>query len=179
MKKASILAALIMAVFGCETKNPESITNKPSKADYQKNKNSRFTVISDTSETIAVTHGSKKLWEPTEEQIFDIEAIIKTTIANDPGVGNRHLKPDSIESIYKQYVCFVDSNGDSLVYINASCRVREILVTDSVTNELKFKKFDWRNSLFGTVLDGGDCFWNMLINFSEKKTLELNVNGEA
>ena len=179
MKKAVILAVAFMTFLGCKTKDTESSTDKPSKAEYRVNETSRFTVISNTSETKAVTRGIKQLWEPTEEQIHKIENIIKSAVSKDPSVGNRHLKSDSIDSIYKQYVCYVSSTGDSLVYVNASCIEREVFLTDSATNKLEVKKFDWRNKLFGRVLDGGDCFWNMRINFSQKSILELNVNGEA
>ncbi|MFD3001273.1 hypothetical protein ACFS7Z_12935 [Pontibacter toksunensis] len=179
MKKVIILAVTAVAAIGCETKSSESYTDKVSITDDKKQENSRFTVISDTLETIAVTNGNRKLWKPTEEQIHDIEAIIKSTVAKDSSIGNRHLKPDSIGSIYKQYICYVDTNGDSLVFVNASCIEREVLVTDSAGYAIKFKKFDWRNRIFGEVMDGGDCFWNMLINFSNETTLELNVNGEA
>ena len=65
--------------------------------------------------------------------------------------------------IYKrQYVCGVDQHGNKLVWVNCFC----------------YGLDGWKTSI-QVVMDGGDCFYSLIINLTTGKYDNLMVNGEA
>jgi len=66
---------------------------------------------------------------------------------------------------YRQYVGFVDSNGNRIIFINAVCK--------SYGQKSDLKK----NWIF--VLDGGSCFYQIKVDLTNKKCIDFSVNGEA
>jgi hypothetical protein len=67
----------------------------------------------------------------------------------------------------RQYVPFVDSNGDKKVYVNCFC-------TPDV-----LKKFGyWKESLV-EIKDGGNCFFHLTLNLTTNRYDQLFINGYA
>ncbi|GAA4047610.1 hypothetical protein GCM10022409_37370 [Hymenobacter glaciei] len=65
--------------------------------------------------------------------------------------------------VYKhQYVCVTDQRGNKLVWANCFCH-----------------EFDgWRTDI-QVVMDGGDCFYSLIINLTTGEYDNLMLNGEA
>jgi hypothetical protein len=66
-------------------------------------------------------------------------------------------------SYYRQYVAAISANGEKVVWLNCMCNVE---------NE------DWKKSLI-MVMDGGSCYFSLMINLTNKKYYDLIVNGVA
>ena len=67
-------------------------------------------------------------------------------------------------SIYKrQYIPFIEKDGKKKVWVNCFC--------DNDNN-------DWEKSIVLTE-DGGDCFFNLVINLANKTYSDFEVNGVA
>lgn len=74
-----------------------------------------------------------------------------------------HAAQESKLKVYKrQYVCLIDQHGNKLVWVNCFCHA-----------------FDgWKTSI-QVVMDGGDCFYSLIMNITTGKYDNLMVNGEA
>jgi hypothetical protein len=120
---------------------------------------------------------TKTPWIPTYNQLKSIDSIIVTAIKNRKDEYYEKLASDSINNYYRQYVFSIDSNGDSLVFINAVCYVDDYPVIDK-NDEMHFKRDDWQHEI-GNVKDGGDCYWQIMINISTRQCRYLIVNGYA
>jgi hypothetical protein len=79
------------------------------------------------------------------------------------------LSIKSFRDYYRQYVCYIQPDGDSIVFINAVCNIW--------FDPMGIRE-DWQNNII-MVMDGGDCFWSTLINFTKKRNIRLVVNGMA
>ena len=66
---------------------------------------------------------------------------------------------------YRQYVGFVDSKGNKLIFINAVCKAY------GQKSDMK------QNWIF--VFDGGSCFYQIKVDLTNKKCIDFSVNGEA
>lgn len=69
-----------------------------------------------------------------------------------------------IEQYGRQYLFVVAPNKHKLVYINCFCN----------PSEFEYRKRDW---VF--VLDGGNCFFNIIIDLTEKRVKQFSENGYA
>jgi hypothetical protein len=65
----------------------------------------------------------------------------------------------------RQYFATTNKKGDKEVWINCLCDINS-------WNQ------DWKKELL-IVKDGGNCYFNLIINLSKQKYSELSVNGEA
>lgn len=63
----------------------------------------------------------------------------------------------------RQYVAYINEKGEKEVWINCFCFVHN--------NE-------WKKAVF-TASDGGNCFFNLTVNLTMNKVLDLSVNGNA
>lgn len=84
------------------------------------------------------------------------------------------LTPESLCYFKRQYVAYLNQKGEKMIWINGFCRVMNI-PTEIVLGEFEMILFDWENEI-SDVDDGGDCYWQILINMKTKK-LNLSVNG--
>jgi hypothetical protein len=66
---------------------------------------------------------------------------------------------------FRQYVGYIDSKGNRIVFINSVCK--------TYGQKRDFK----RNWIF--VLDGGSCFYQIKVDLTAKKCFDFSINGEA
>ena len=64
----------------------------------------------------------------------------------------------------RQYIPAINSDGEKILYINAFC-------------SLQGHDY-WKNSLV-EVMDGGECYFQVIINMETKEVVEFSVNGVA
>jgi hypothetical protein len=135
---------------------------------------SRITTINDTSKLKWFNDEFHCYWYPRPEDYRKIENIIKKAL--NENISDYWLILDETSAKYygRQYLFFENNEGDSMVFINAFCEILDF-PTDS-SGILELKPYNWRNN-FMIVDDGGDCFWKIKINLSQKKYLYFIVNG--
>ncbi len=162
-----VFAHLISA---CGQKRTESYSKAMN--DSIRHEVQKYTILNDSRSIPLTSEG----WTPENEQIHSLVLLLRRAIKENQSDYNRHLKPGSLLNYYLQYICYV-KNGDSIVLVNAFCRVPDDYRMDDNGN-LKITRFDWQHS-FVQVMDGGGCYWQSTINFSKRKILAFMVNGEA
>lgn len=169
MKKTIIILILGLISISCIQRSPKGTDLVI--LDSLASEKLRIAFLTDT------TISNKPRWIPTYNQLNLIDTITKDEIRK----LNRHLihlRVDSIGNYYRQFVCTIDSTGDSLIYINAMYKVHEIPYEEKKGNNIYFRRFDWQHEIL-KVHDGGDLFWQIQINLSKKRCEFFSVNGEA
>jgi hypothetical protein len=180
MKSLILKISIILFLFGCAGKKAQIKTIETAEkqtTDSSRSEQLRYTIIKDKKQANIILDSINLMWSPDQEQVNSIMSIARVAISKNENQYSRYLKADSLNSIYKQVICFIDKKGDSLVYINGMCEVGDYYEKDSSGN-LNTHRFDWQNKIL-IVKDGGDCYWRLLINYSKKEYSDLSKNGEA
>ncbi|SFU68953.1 hypothetical protein SAMN05216480_11388 [Pustulibacterium marinum] len=117
-----------------------------------------------------------KVWKPSSE---DLE-IVKEVLANAVIDGEfDFLKEPKLESIfnyyYRQYIPFIDEDGDRMIEVNAFC---DSIYKEELKRNPDREPLNWKEH-YVMFLDGGSCFWNIIINIDKKTYANMQVNGQA
>lgn len=134
---------------------------------------SRHTIINDTTKLKWYNNEFYSFWNPSIENIKEIEEILINAIIENKSDFWITLDETSVKYYGRQYFFFENNERDSMVFINAFCKINDI-PTDS-NGIIKLKPFDWKTK-FMIVEDGGECYWKALINKSKKNYEYLLVN---
>lgn len=171
MRQFAYLVILGQLFFCCTYKD----VNKSEKVelDSLKREELKITFINDSTQTKYLADSFVSFWTPTQNQLVMTDSIVKQAIRENGKDYYSHLKPDSLKQYYRQYICYIDAKGDSIAFINAFLKIDFLPLPGDVR-----KRDDWQFNLI-KVLDGGDRYWQIWINFSEKRYYNFNVNGEA
>jgi hypothetical protein len=167
--KICVLIYTIWIISGCK-----QISQENKAPDFQFD--STHTVISDTSQLKWIVRDLNSLWIPNTNDLNMTESILKSAIKENINEYWSLLDTVTFKKYYRQYTFYTTSNNDSIIFINAFCRVMSIPV-DSAGTWIQ-RPYDWKNT-FMMVNDGGDCFWSIKINLSRKAYFDFMVNGEA
>lgn len=103
-------------------------------------------------------------WTPSEEQVTllesGLESFLQATLASDPRVDGILQK---LERYQRQYFGVTFNEGEPLIYANYFCQ----------------DLFDYWLESYVAVMDGGDCFFQLLYNPVTQEFSNLRVNGYA
>ena len=146
-------------------------------ADSLRREKLKVTIINDSIESRSIIDGKCSFWTPKEKHLRKIDSIVTSAIKTNYKDRYRHLKPDSLNEYYRQYVCFIDIHGDSIVYINAVCTIDIHMIIDK-SNKVNRIRDDWQHHLIN-VDDGGDCYWSVYVNLTKNKYFRFSINGIA
>jgi hypothetical protein len=136
--------------------------------------NSRHTTFNDSTHIFYLDNFSK-FYKPTIQNYRSAETLLISEIKKQSLTENsNNLDTLSIRNYYRQYSFYMNENKDSMVHINAFCYILDSPV-DSC-GIMTFRPWNWRKEVI-FILDGGDCFWQTLINLTTKKIEYLSVNG--
>jgi len=167
--KICVLINIIWMINGCSQNSQENKT-----PDFQFD--SIHTVIYDISQLKWIARDLSSLWKPNTNNLNITESILKSAIKENMNEYWSLLDTVTFKKYHRQYTFYTDSNNDSIVFINAFCRVMNIPIDSAGTWILR--PYDWKNT-FMMVNDGGDCFWSIKINLTKKTYFDFMVNGEA
>jgi len=167
--KNLITSLLVIIVFcTCQSNN-----NQKSQLNISQNLiDTSIAIINDSTQLI-IHLPIESYWIPTEEQLLQIDSILLLATQDT----SNYTRILDFKKFYKQYVCYKDSTGDLLVYVNGFCHLMEFPKQDS-SGTWKMVPFDWKTNIL-EVLDGGPCFWHMQINLTKKKFFNFVLNGMA
>ena len=102
----------------------------------------------------------------TNEELINVDLILKACL-NTHNVKQETTKQFSefidLKKYKRQYVPFIDANGERKVYINCFC-----------TTDWGFDH--WKKTLV-EVDDGGSCFFQLIINLTKLKYEQFSTNG--
>lgn len=172
MKRFAFLLIITLFLLSCTEKSAKN--NEPIVLDSLKREELKITIINDSAQTNHITDNHTSFWVPTQNQLDTIDSILEKAITDNYKSYYRHLKPNTFKSYYRQYVTYTEANGDSIVFINAFLKNNFCpLPGDNVR-----KRDDWQYYLI-KAKDGGDSFWHVTINLTQRRYFYFIVNGVA
>lgn len=113
----------------------------------------------DTTDIYQPRFKNLRVAQLTTEDFRTVEILLTKCLKNN----DRDL---DLEKYKRQYVVYINLKGEKEVYVNCFC--------SGYDNEFNY----WKKSLV-QVLDGGECFFNVMINLTTHKYGHLYVNGYA
>ena len=171
MRQFAYLVILGQFFLCCTHKNVKK--SESIELDSLKREELKITIINDSAQVKYIADSFVLFWIPTQNQLDLIDSIGKQAIKENGKDYYRHLKPDSLKHYYRQYICYTDSNGDSIAFINAFLKNIFLPLPGDIR-----KIDDWQYYLI-EVNDGGENYWRIFINITKKRYYNFNVNGEA
>lgn len=101
-------------------------------------------------------------WQPTPEDMAAVDAVLKKAVKDGKFDFIKRASLKKVKERYRQYLCYYNSEGHKMVFINSFCEERD----------------DWRTEMWD-VADGGSCYWRMEIDLTTMTYNYVTVNGEA
>ncbi len=163
MKNGIIILALCVSIISCKR------SGYSSNIGFFETNDTSIALINDT-----VQIKYKTYWLPNELHLYLIDSIIKIAIRDTIDITNKSFIIRDIKKFYRQYACYLDKNNDSIVYINAFCKILNEHIDSA--GIYKIKKFDWKHKWI-FMEDGGSCYWQIKINITKKEYFDFRVNG--
>lgn len=107
-----------------------------------------------------------KRFTPTKKDIEETNSIFREQVI---GSGKAHLNHYenypvgiNLNKYFMQYVGFINARGEKVIHINYVWKERDV---------------DYFNSEYLNINDGGNHYWQLNINLSAHKVINLWVNG--
>lgn len=182
MTKSLIIIAVSIFFIGCKTTVKTFQTTDTEKIGVKSNKvrGTIFTTSYQADKLFMATGDSLKRFTPTQEDIALAENILKEQIeaANKAQVNqfrNRKFINKNVKKYFRQYVGFINLQGDRLIHINMHW---DRFTTSDIIKGYGDDRLDYTSD-FSMVLDGGSRFWSININLTAKSLYGLSVNGVA
>lgn len=181
MKKSLIIIAALTLLVSCRTMETFQ-TSDANKIGIKSNKfrGTLFTNSYQADKLFIDKADSLNRFTPTEKDIAIAESILKEQIreANKNRINQfskRQHIDKNLNKYFRQYVGFIDKNGDRNIHINFHW--------DRFTLMDRAKGY-WDDRLdytsdYSIVFDGGSRYWSVNVNLASKKLYGLLVNGVA
>jgi len=165
MRITIFLLIIGIFLFSCDVKKAQ---NKI-KDDNASHVDTKVAIINDLKLIPFLDDSCVSFWIPTKLQMSQIDTVVIASLLLRGKSNNWGVNPSSFKQYYRQYICYINENGDQLVYINSFIDL-SILEPEDALN--------WKNTLI-CYKDGGSSFWQMKINFSKKTCVFFMENGSA
>lgn len=122
----------------------------------------KTTFITDKSQT-SWLFGESKISNLSQLELTQLEHLIQTKITEH---NNRTNKQKTINSndYFRQYIVIENNRGEKEVWINFLCEVGQ--------------GDQWKEEVI-IVDDGGECYFNIIINLTKKTIIRFIINGRA
>ncbi|WP_258104493.1 hypothetical protein [Marinoscillum sp. MHG1-6] len=136
--------------------------------------NFRFAILNLPAEEFRyITQDFANVWNPDTIDLIKAEQLIKKAVRTTEG---ELLSIQSLPNYFRQYVGFLNSAGERMLWVNALCDIKDGMVENN--GEFELQPWPWKTEPI-IVDDGGDCYWNILINIDKQEYSNFYVNGVA
>lgn len=105
-------------------------------------------------------------WTPEENDIDAAEKLLKDCFDSQKNAAKNRFLNKSLDDYDRQFIGAVNENGDKIIWVNCFCN----------TQENYFK--DWKTKLV-FVKDGGNCYFNLIVNITKNTYSDLMINGNG
>jgi len=170
-----ILLILLVCFFSCKNSTDKE-EQKHLDDKITIDENAVILLNSNHNEWLEKNYGYQQ-WEPNVDDLKIVQEVIEKAIQNDEFYFLEEPLKANIEKYYRQYIPYINENGERIIKINAFCKILESPpYPEKGINE--WTKMDSKNHYI-SVDDGGDCFWRITINIDKREYKNLMVNGVA
>ena len=131
---------------------------------------SKMAILNNKEDFSWVVGGDHELWAPDIYEFERLDLVLEKAIHDGEFKFMKVPTLKRLKKSYRQYICYVDDNGDKLVYINSFCEMYSSYIDD------KHREFDWKNKIL-YISDGGPCYWHVTINVTKGSYSHVVTNG--
>jgi hypothetical protein len=131
----------------------------------QNKKDFVFDAKNSTINEVLIELKDKNFFTPDESEIKIAKKQEICYLDSLEKINKKKLFSHNRRQYFRQYLGYIDNNGDKVILINAFCE------RNSSKEELT--KI-WKN-----VLDGGECYYQIEVNLNTKKCFKFSINGDA
>ena len=182
MAQSLIIISVLTLLVSCRTSIETFQTSDTNKIGVKSNRfrGTLFTNSYQADKLFIDTADSLNRFTPTEEDIALAESILRERIreANKNRInqfGKRQHIDKNLNKYFRQYVGYLNKNGDRTIYINFHW--------DRFTLMDRVKGY-WDDRLdytsdYSIVFDGGSRYWSVNVNLTSKTLYGQSVNGVA
>ncbi len=121
------------------------------------------------------SHYGYQTLTPTKKDIVIVDKVLVKAIENNEFDFIMETKEYIDKYLYKQYIPYINENGDRIIYLNTFCLPPEEQPFE-INGKYEWKEFDWKNEYY-KVDDGGFCYWSITINIDKVEYSNLMING--
>ena len=150
--------------------------NVANKQEVTTDKIATILLNSDRDKWLEKKYGYKQ-WNPTEKDLKIIQNVLDDAIKNNEFDFLKKPIRQSINKYYRQYIPYVNINGERIIEINAFCEILKLPPNPKSKNQ-EWTEMDWKKQ-YVMVDDGGNCYWRIQINIDTKEYYNLMINGVA
>ncbi|WP_277017325.1 hypothetical protein [Flavobacterium lindanitolerans] len=161
MKTKFISIIILFCILSCSQQKQAFRTDK------------KATIINQSEYINWIAGKEYKPLTPTQSELEQIDIILQDALSKGEFYFLKEQTLKELKNRYRQYICYINGNGDKIVYVNSFCKIPTIYDDDG-----KAKLLDWKNEMVDTA-DGGSCYWNMKINLTKNTYYELIINGNS
>jgi len=133
----------------------------------------KMTIIKKSSYTKFMIGKDYTLWKTNDDDLKKVDKLLVSAIDDGRFFFLEKNQLSEIKKYYRQYLCYVNENGEKIIFINSFCDL-----SDYVDDYSQKTKLNWKKDMLN-VADGGDCYWNIKININTNEYFELKINMQG
>ena len=171
-----ILGLILICLWSC--KNPKEKTDSFTTSKQKETVDPKIAILINTEHNnwLQENYGFES-WNPTDKDLNLVQEILDKAINDKEFDFLKKPIKKNLENYYRQYVPYINENGERVIEINAFCEILEN-PPNPEKGITEWTKMDWKNE-YVMVDDGGNCYWQITINIDTKEYKDLMVNGVA
>lgn len=160
------------------TESPNEKTETYTTSNQTETVDPKIAILVNTehNDWLRIKYGFKS-WNPTGSDLNLVEKILDKAIEDKEFDFLKCPIKKNFENYYRQYVPYINKNGERIIEINAFCEIFKI-PPNPENGITEWTEMDWKNE-YVMVSDGGNCYWQITINIDTKEFNNLMVNGIA
>ena len=171
MRNSLKILGLFLACL-CSCKNPKEISDSFTTSKQTETVDPKIAILINTeyNNWLQKKYGFER-WNPTDKDLILVEEILDIAINNKEFDFLKKPIKKNIENYYRQYVPYINKNGEKIIKINAFCEILEN-PPNPEKGITEWTEMDWRNE-YVIVDDGGYCYWQIKINIDTNQYIDL------
>ena len=172
-----IIGLILFCFWSCKNSNEKTESaSAPKQIKTATDQKIEILLDSDYNKWLEKNYGFKT-WTPSNKDLNIVQEILDESIDNNEFDFLEKPTKQKVEKYYRQYIPYINENGERIIEINAFCEILEN--PPNPKNGInKWTKMNWKKE-YVMVEDGGDCYWRIIINLDTKQYKDLMVNGVA
>ncbi|HET8839309.1 MAG TPA: hypothetical protein VFM82_09995 [Flavobacteriaceae bacterium] len=168
-----IKITIILLIFtSCQNqgnKTDQNITRNEIQNDFLNTE--KETILINTERN---NYNNYKHWNPDKDDFQILREVVNKAIQNKEFDFLKKPILKSVKTYYRQYIPYIDENGERIIKINAFCLIPEI-APDPDNKDNEWTKMNWKKEIV-IIAGGGSCYWQMKINIDKKEYFNFMTN---
>lgn len=162
--KNGFILILFMVFFSCNNDKVGFISNM----EYSILPYNKYLGVTDCNQSSLNHNEIKKIEVIIQDELNDILNFNKSRLLERSNTSKKNLENELL--FIRQYYSFFNTNKDKIVVIKFMC---------DPYSKSETWKHNWKIEPIGNVVDGGSCYFEIVVNYTQKQILQSQINSIA